>query len=151
MISNLESRILEGGHFGVPPKESATSYVCACTKLPWSHATKAAQWLGATIVLFLVCLLMFSQTSQGTIQGGVFDQTGGAIAGAMVTLTDVACGLTRALTTDSTGEFVATSLDPGTYTVRAEAKGLGFGRAPERRIRRIAATQPRSKIETGPP
>jgi DNA-binding NarL/FixJ family response regulator len=33
--------------------------------------------------LFLVCLPTLSQTSQGTIQGGVFDQSGGAIAGAM--------------------------------------------------------------------
>ena len=38
--------------------------------------------LGATVVLFLICLSAFSQSNQGTIQGGIFDQTGGAIAGA---------------------------------------------------------------------
>ena len=48
-----------------------------------------AQWLGATITLFLTCLPLSAQTNQGTIQGGVFDQTGGAVVGAMVTVTDV--------------------------------------------------------------
>ena len=38
-----------------------------------------------------------SQTSQGTIQGGVFDQSGGAVAGATVTVIDVARGVTRTL------------------------------------------------------
>ena len=52
------------------------------------------------------------------------DQTGGLVAGAAVTVIDVARGVTRALTTDSAGEYVATNLTPGTYTVRAEAKGF---------------------------
>ena len=72
----------------------------------------------------LLCLPLFSQTSQGTIQGGVFDQTGGAVAGAMVSVIDVARGVTRTLTTDGAGQYVATDLTPGTYTVRAEAKGF---------------------------
>ena len=67
---------------------------------------------------------MFSQANQGTIQGGVFDQSGGAIAGAMVTVTDVARGVTRNLVADSAGQYVTPALDPGTYTVRAEAKGF---------------------------
>ena len=54
----------------------------------------------------------------------MFDQTGGAIAGATVTVTDVARGIARSLTTDSAGEYSASSLLPGTYTVRAEAKGF---------------------------
>src|SRR5207245_11067898 len=37
---------------------------------------------------------------------------------------DVARGVTRALTTDAAGEYVAPSLLPGTYTVRAETKGF---------------------------
>ena len=88
----------------------------------WVSRTVSA--LGATLVLFLVCLSAFSQANQGTIQGGVFDQTGGAISGASVTVIDVARGVTRALTTDAAGEYVAPSLLPGTYTVRAEAKGF---------------------------
>jgi hypothetical protein len=82
------------------------------------------QLLGTTALLFLISLPLFSQANQGTIQGGIFDQTGGAIVGATVSVIDVARGVTRALTTDAAGEYVAPSLVPGTYTVRAEAKGF---------------------------
>jgi hypothetical protein len=92
--------------------------------LVWSNVKKTVLVLGATLAVFLVCLPLFSQANQGTILGGVFDQTGGAIAGATVTVIDVARGITRALTADSAGEYEATSLTPGTYTVRAAAKGF---------------------------
>jgi protocatechuate 3,4-dioxygenase beta subunit len=82
------------------------------------------RFLAATTALFLVCLPLFSQTNQGAIQGAVLDQSGGAVAGAAVTVIDVARGATRALTTDGAGQYVATNLNPGTYTVSAEAKGF---------------------------
>jgi len=94
----------------------------------WGHACnkakRTARFFAASLTVFLLCLPLFSQTSQGTIVGGVFDQSGGAVAGAMVTVIDVARGVTRALTADGTGQYVATNLTPGTYTVRAEAKGF---------------------------
>ena len=93
----------------------------ACRKSFWS---KLAQALFALITSFTICAPLFSQTSQGAIQGGVFDQTGGAVAGASVTVIDVARGVTRSLTADDAGQYVAVSLNPGTYTVRAEAKGF---------------------------
>jgi hypothetical protein len=74
--------------------------------------------------VFLICLPLFSQTNQGRILGAVLDQSGGVIAGATVTVTDVARGVSRALTSDNAGEYSAPSLLPGTYTVRAEAKGF---------------------------
>ena len=37
---------------------------------------------------------------------------------------DVARGVTRTLTTDGAGQYIANALTPGTYTVRAEAKGF---------------------------
>ena len=88
------------------------------------HAKKPGQWLGVGVVAFLFCVPLFSQTSQGTIQGGVFDQTGGAVAGATVSVIDMARGVTRALTTDGAGQYVANDLTPGTYTVKATAKGF---------------------------
>lgn len=69
-------------------------------------------------------LAIWSQGSQGTISGAIQDQTGGAIADATVVVTDVARGVTRSIITDSTGQYVAPSLNPGTYTVRVEAKGF---------------------------
>ncbi len=84
----------------------------------------AARSLGVLLTVLLLCLPLFSQTSQGTIQGGVFDQSGGVIVGASVSVIDVARGVTRALTTDNAGAYVANNVIPGTYTVRAEAKGF---------------------------
>lgn len=74
--------------------------------------------------VFFLCLPAFPQAGQGTIQGGVFDQQGGAIAGATVTVIDTARGIQRPLTTDSAGAYLAASVNPGSYTVRAEAKGF---------------------------
>ena len=54
-----------------------------------------ARVLGALCALGLICLPLLSQTNQGTIQGGVFDQTGGAVVGATVSVIDVARGVTR--------------------------------------------------------
>ena len=79
---------------------------------------------GVAVAVLLICLPVFPQGSQGTIQGGVFDQTGGAVAGATVTIVDPSRGLSRPLTTDSAGAYVAQNVTPGTYTVRAEAKGF---------------------------
>ena len=90
-------------------------------------AKKAAYALLTAAVVLVLCLPMFSQANQGTIQGAVLDQTGGAIAGATVTIVDVARGVTRTLVSDSAGEYVYSNVTPGTYTVRAEAKGFqGF-------------------------
>jgi Carboxypeptidase regulatory-like domain/TonB dependent receptor len=93
-------------------------------KMTRSRLQGAVSVLGALLGMFLISLSAFSQANQGTVQGSVFDQTGGAIAGATVSVIDVARGVTRSLTTDAAGEYVAPSLLPGTYTVRAESKGF---------------------------
>jgi Carboxypeptidase regulatory-like domain/TonB dependent receptor len=103
---------------------SSFPYKSVPGKLTRSRLQGAVSLLAALLGVFLISLSAFSQGNQGTILGGVFDQTGGAIAGATVTLIDVARGSTRALTTDGAGEYLAASLTPGTYTVRAEAKGF---------------------------
>lgn len=54
---------------------------------------------GISVVFLLLAFPAFPQGETGRISGSVTDQTGGAVAGAMVTVTDVARGLTRNLTT----------------------------------------------------
>ncbi|HXP82198.1 MAG TPA: TonB-dependent receptor [Verrucomicrobiae bacterium] len=76
------------------------------------------------IVALLVCDSSFAQGNLGRITGAVVDQSGGAIAGSTVTVTDVQRGISRTLVTDEVGEYVAPNLQPGTYTVRSEAKGF---------------------------
>ena len=89
-----------------------------------SLAKKAICALATATVALVVCVPTFAQDVSGTIRGAVLDQTGGAVAGATVTVTDVARGVSRTLTTDDTGQYLANNLTPGTYTVRAEAKGF---------------------------
>jgi len=76
------------------------------------------------IVGLLVCDSSFAQGNLGRIAGAVMDQSGGAVAGSTVTVTDVQRGISRTLVTDEAGEYVAPNLQPGTYTVRSEAKGF---------------------------
>jgi hypothetical protein len=78
------------------------------------------------VILGVVCVgaPLFSQVNQARLLGTVTDQSGGVIAGATVTVTDVQKGVSRTLTTDSAGEYSAPNLDPSTYTLRVEFKGF---------------------------
>jgi hypothetical protein len=80
--------------------------------------------LAVVLGVLLLCVPAFSQGNAGRILGTVTDQTGGVVAGATVSVVDVARGVTRTLTTDDAGEYNAPNLTPGQYTVRAEAKGF---------------------------
>ena len=80
--------------------------------------------LAVMLGVLLVAAPVFSQTATGRISGTVKDQTGGAIAGAAVTITDVARGLSRNLITDQVGAYLASNLIAGTFTVRATFTGF---------------------------
>src|SRR5271165_4516563 len=95
-----------------------------CTMNWKTSALNAARALFALASILLLCLPAFSQANLGRILGTVTDQTGGAMSGATVTVVDVERGIKRTLTTDEAGEYNAPNLTPGTYTVRAEAKGF---------------------------
>lgn len=88
------------------------------------NVSKVMQAVSVVLALLLASLPLFSQTNQGTIQGGVYDQSGGAVVGSNITVIDVARGISLPFTTDSAGQYVAVNVIPGTYTVRAEAKGF---------------------------
>src|SRR6202451_1984690 len=77
-----------------------------------------------SIGVLLACLPLLAQTYTGRILGVVTDQSGAALAGAQVVVTDMQRGVSRTLTTDQAGEYVAPDLSPGTYKVHAEAKGF---------------------------
>jgi hypothetical protein len=80
--------------------------------------------LAVVLGLGLFSQQSFAQSNLGRIFGAVTDQSGGAIVGASVSVIDVARGITRPLVTDGAGQFDASSIIPGTYTVRAEAAGF---------------------------
>jgi hypothetical protein len=80
--------------------------------------------LGVVCLVLAVSVLLVSQTTSGRILGTVSDQSGAAVAGAKVVITDVQRGTTRTVATDASGDYVAPELQPGAYKVRAEAKGF---------------------------
>src|SRR6516225_826953 len=86
--------------------------------------SKAVRLLGTVFSVLLACLPMFAQSYTGRILGTISDKSGAALSGATVTITDVARGPSRTLTTDESGAYVAPDLLPGAYKVRAEAKGF---------------------------
>ena len=75
-------------------------------------------------MVWTVCLPVAAQTTSGRILGSITDQSGAAIGGATVTITDPQRGTSRTLTTDQSGAYVAPNLPAGTYKVRVEAKGF---------------------------
>ncbi len=68
--------------------------------------------------------LLVAQSSQGRILGTVADQTGAVVSGATVTITNRATGVTRTVVTSGAGDYAVPALDPGTYSVSAEAAGF---------------------------
>jgi hypothetical protein len=88
----------------------------------WRGSTTAA--VVAVLMLLLWASPLFSQSSTGRILGAVTDQSGGAVAAAPVTVTNVQTGVARNLTTDQSGQYVAPNLIPGTYAVKVAAPGF---------------------------
>lgn len=79
------------------------------------------------IVLFaalLVASRAMAQTYEGRILGTVRDSSGGVVVNAKVTVTNAGTKLSRDLATNSAGDYVAPALEPGLYTVSAEAPGF---------------------------
>jgi len=85
----------------------------------------------AFLVLTTVCFLPVRAWAQGettsAILGQVRDTTGAVVPGATVIITNRENGLKRSAQTDDAGRFNFPQLQPGAYSVRAEAQGFGPG------------------------
>ncbi len=89
------------------------------------YSVRRPAWL--SLVFVLASAPLFSQTNLGRISGSVRDQSGGAMVGVAVTVTDADRGLERSTMTDATGQYFLPGLLPGRKTVKAEAQGFkGF-------------------------
>jgi hypothetical protein len=79
-------------------------------------------------VCTLACLLFLTSTAvlaqqSGSINGAVTDESGGAIPGAQVKLTNASQGTVLSATTNSTGDYSFPSLEAGTYNLQISAPG----------------------------
>jgi hypothetical protein len=75
--------------------------------------------------MFLLASL-FSASGQSTanLLGTITDTSNAAIPGATITLRNVATGDVRTVSTDSSGNYQAPSLQPGQYTIEVAASGF---------------------------
>jgi hypothetical protein len=80
--------------------------------------------LGITVCLLLSLEPLAAQTTTGSIVGTVTDNSGAAVPGAAVTVTNVDTNITTKTTTDSSGNYVVTPLPVGHYSVAKEARGF---------------------------
>jgi hypothetical protein len=79
----------------------------------------------AVVVVSIVSVSpAFGQGAVAEINGNAVDQTGAALPGATVTITDEATGLTRTGVANESGRFVIPAVTPGRYTIRAELSGF---------------------------
>jgi hypothetical protein len=77
----------------------------------------------AVLVLACVglCRTAHAQVTTGTILGTVTDQSGGVLAGATITATNLDTGVSRAARTDAEGTYLLANMPLGRYDVQAEA------------------------------
>ena len=78
-------------------------------------------YCGVLAAMLLVCSLSARAQNVGSVAGNVKDSTGAVIPGATVTLTWIEHGTDRTLTSNQKGEYVFSSVAPGTYTLRIAA------------------------------
>ncbi len=86
---------------------------------------KFQRFVWPAMLLILLCAqFAAAQTVTGAISGTVLDASGNAIAGATVTLVNERTNDSRVLTTNESGDFRFTAVQPGTYTVKVEQRGF---------------------------
>ena len=88
---------------------------------------RAHFWGGVvkTIILFtLVCSGLMAQSDFGVIVGFVKDPNSAVVPKAKVTIRNEATGVQREVTTNESGYYVVPNLQPGIYTMTAEAPGF---------------------------
>ena len=85
---------------------------------------KRTQWMWSLLLAIVSATVAYSQNTSATLTGVVKDPNGAVIAGAQVVITNTQTGVAKTVTTNAEGAYFAPALQPGEYTVRAEAQGF---------------------------
>jgi hypothetical protein len=81
----------------------------------------------AALLLLAIAVAAFAQVNTADVVGTVTDASGAALPNATVTITNAENGVSRAITTGTSGEYAFSSLQVGKYTLKVDAKGFaGF-------------------------
>jgi hypothetical protein len=84
------------------------------------------QMLAFVLVLFALSFShsSFGQAVNATLVGTITDASGATVASAKIMATEVATGLISQSVTNESGNFTFPNMQPGTYSLTAEAKGF---------------------------
>jgi hypothetical protein len=88
------------------------------------RSTPATRTFHAIFWVLILPIIVLAQVESGRVVGTVRDTSGAAIVGASVTILNTGTGIPHKVTTDSSGQFVVTDLQPGTYTATFEREGF---------------------------
>jgi protocatechuate 3,4-dioxygenase beta subunit len=107
--------------------------------------------VGLFFALFALAMphLFTGQAVNGTLLGTVTDQTGAAIANASVKATETATAAIHDSVTNESGNYTFPNLQPGTYTVTAEAAGFKKLTQTAIDLQSNSSTRVDLKLETG--
>ena len=91
-----------------------------------------AHWCKRVVSFVITAFLVFSSAlpgisqtvGTGTISGTVTDLSGAIVPSGSITVTNTETGAARDLTTNASGEFTSTFLQPGHYEVVVSAQGF---------------------------
>jgi outer membrane receptor protein involved in Fe transport len=86
--------------------------------------TRRMVWLLSAFVLLAFSPMAYGQAVYGSIFGTVTDNTGAAVPGATVTVTNEGKGTAVTVESNGTGEFTAEHLIPDIYDIKVAAKGF---------------------------
>src|SRR5215510_5051265 len=78
----------------------------------------------AILLVALAAAIPARAQSTATFQGTVTDTQNAVIPGVSIAIKHVATGLERAAVTDAAGQWVAASLQPGRYEIKAHLDGF---------------------------
>jgi hypothetical protein len=95
-------------------------------KMLFGSLVLLAKGIGISLLVLAFAVPTFSQSqvTTGTIQGTVADSNGAAVAGATVGIKNLDTNLSKTLTTDEGGRFIALALSPGKYSVTVSKQGF---------------------------
>jgi hypothetical protein len=101
-----------------------TGFVARAGKAGWLQgwgSSSIPAWLTSLVILSLFSLRLLGQGTVGSIIGTVTAPDGSVVANARVTITNEGTNISRVVTTNDKGDYVAADLNPGTYTVKVDA------------------------------
>src|SRR5947207_4529869 len=79
----------------------------------------------STLAIFVfLSAVAVAQTPTGEILGTIHDSAGLVVPGAQIIVTNNSTGQTVSARSNATGDYLALSLTPGTYTVTVEKEGF---------------------------